>query len=248
MLERWGDSGPNLLCVHGMTSSRRDWVRLATRLAGGFRVYGYDQRGHGDAAGVRGPMTLERSVRDLQEVAAAVGGPIDAIVGHSWGGAVAILAGLRVPARAVIAIDPLIHTTGNWDRDYVDDMQPVFERSGADRERIVREGFAGLNPLDVDGKVHALNAMSIETLRRIGSENEADSGGIDLRDRMVDYPLPLYLALADPAESIVAADDIDFIRRRGGSNVTIRVFAGEDHCLHRSAFEEFARSVEAALG
>jgi pimeloyl-ACP methyl ester carboxylesterase len=248
VLERWGDAGPNLLCVHGLTSSRRGWVRFANRFGSAYRVYAYDQRGHGDAAGVHGPMTLDRCVRDLEAVVKAIPGPIDALIGHSWGGAVVILGGLRIPARTVIAVDPLVRVTGaNWDAEFVDELRPIFEHTGAERERAVREAYAGLDPLDLAGKVHAMRSMSIEPIRRLGSENGADAGGIDLRERMVNYPLPLYLALADAADSIVVPSDVDFIRAQGGSNVTIRVFPGEGHSLHRSAFDAFSSSVEAFL-
>ena len=58
-LEQWGESGPAIVCVHGIGSSRKSWVRTAEALAGSFRVFAYDQRGHGDSATVAGPMTSE---------------------------------------------------------------------------------------------------------------------------------------------------------------------------------------------
>src|ERR1700677_2426453 len=72
-LERWGDSGPVMLCVHGMTSSRKAWLRLAQRFADRYQVMAYDQRGHGDSVAIPGPMTLERGVQDLRDVAAVAG-------------------------------------------------------------------------------------------------------------------------------------------------------------------------------
>ena len=206
VLERWGDAGPNLLCVHGMMSSRRGWARFATRFALAYRVWAYDQRGHGDAAAVDGPMTLAQSVADLQTVCDAIPGPIDALAGHSWGGAVVILAGLRVPARTVIAIDPLIHQpAGDWEKDYVNDQRPIFEKTGADREAEILASFTDADELDVAGKIHAMRTMRLETIERIGRENGVDEGKWDLREQLVNYPLPLFIALADPAETIVAA-------------------------------------------
>ncbi|MDQ2858293.1 MAG: alpha/beta hydrolase, partial [Candidatus Eremiobacteraeota bacterium] len=76
VLETWGTSGPAMVCVHGITSSRRSWTRLGERLAPHCRVFAYDQRGHGDAATAPGPMTLERGVADLERVVAAVGGRV----------------------------------------------------------------------------------------------------------------------------------------------------------------------------
>ena len=57
--------GPLIVAVHGMTSSRKSWQRLAEHWNGRARVAAYDQRGHGDSAAVSGPMALERGVADL---------------------------------------------------------------------------------------------------------------------------------------------------------------------------------------
>ena len=107
-IESWGRSGPVLLGIHGMTSSRKSWERLANFFDGRFRMVAYDQRGHGDSAGITGPMSLERGVRDLENVVAALGEPVDALVGHSWGGAIAIAGGRRLPVQRVVAIDPMV--------------------------------------------------------------------------------------------------------------------------------------------
>jgi len=45
ILEVWGERGPTIVCVHGMTSSRKAWTRLAERFDGRCRVAAYDQRG-----------------------------------------------------------------------------------------------------------------------------------------------------------------------------------------------------------
>ncbi|MDQ6779717.1 MAG: alpha/beta hydrolase, partial [Candidatus Eremiobacteraeota bacterium] len=93
-LESWGKRGSAVLCVHGITSSRKAWLRTAHVLGERFRVFAYDQRGHGDSAAVTGNMSLERSLADVRDVAAAIGEPV-ALIGHSWGGAVVLLAGLE---------------------------------------------------------------------------------------------------------------------------------------------------------
>jgi pimeloyl-ACP methyl ester carboxylesterase len=106
-LERWGDSGPAILAIHGMTGSRKAWEQLAARYGNSARVYAYDQRGHGDASS-GGPMTLHRSLLDLYNVVSSVPGGADTLIGHSWGGAIAILGGRRFDVKRVIAIDPMI--------------------------------------------------------------------------------------------------------------------------------------------
>ncbi|MDQ6943208.1 MAG: alpha/beta fold hydrolase, partial [Candidatus Eremiobacteraeota bacterium] len=86
-VECWGDAGPAILCVHGISSSRRDFTRLGEALASTHRVFAYDQRGHGDAE-TDAPLTLDALAADLRSVADSIG-TVAAVVGHSWGGAVA---------------------------------------------------------------------------------------------------------------------------------------------------------------
>jgi pimeloyl-ACP methyl ester carboxylesterase len=40
-LESWGTSGPAVICVHGITSSRKSWERTALALQKSFTVFAY---------------------------------------------------------------------------------------------------------------------------------------------------------------------------------------------------------------
>jgi pimeloyl-ACP methyl ester carboxylesterase len=247
-LEQWGDSGPGILCVHGIASSRKSWVRTAETLAANYRVFAYDQRGHGDSAGVAGPMTHAQSVRDLLAVERAIDGDVFALIGHSWGGAIVLRGGHEIPGVRVIAIDPMIHQApGAWASDFVEDLVPLLALPLGEREAAIREMFAGSAPVEIDAKVHALRAMTIDPIVALGAENGADAGQWDLREIVRNYPRPLSLLLADPLDSVVFPDDVAFVRAHGGPNVTIVVFEGEGHTLHRSAFERFAAVTAAAL-
>jgi len=247
-LEDWGGTGPILLCIHGIGSSRASWKRTADALAGSFRVFAYDQRGHGDSAKLWGPMTLDQSVADCVAVADAIAEPIRALVGHSWGGAVALLAGPKIATTSVVAIDPLIHQQpGTWYADYVHDLEPLLNTPPERRVEKIRAMFAGLPPVEIAAKVHALQHMSIRPIVRLGEQNRADMGLWDLRIDLRRYPLPLLLLLADPAESVVPESDLWILRETLGPNATIEVFEGEGHTLHRTAFERYVRSLTAFL-
>jgi pimeloyl-ACP methyl ester carboxylesterase len=240
-VDQWGERGPILLCVHGITSSRAAWRRTAEYFSSDYRVVAYDQRGHGDSAGVAGPMTLERSLADLAAVAESLAGPIRGLIGHSWGGAVAILGGRRIACERVIAIDPMLHQAPRmWAADFVDDVRGVLAVPPAQRGTAIREMFAALPPVEIDAKVHAMQSMRIESIEALGTENGADDGKWDLRDALRDYPKPLFMPLADPSDSVVLPADLAFAREHGGPNVTIEIFTGEGHSLQRTAFERFA--------
>src|SRR5215472_11342922 len=115
VLETWGDTGPIVVCIHGMTSSRKAWARLAQRFSGRYRIAAYDQRGHGDAANVRGPMRLAQQVDDFSVVLDAIGEGALGVIGHSWGGAIAIVGGRNTNVQRVVAIDPVLRVIpGTW--------------------------------------------------------------------------------------------------------------------------------------
>lgn len=104
---RWGDvaAQPCVLLAHGWSSYALrflPWVH-ALREAG-YAVIGFDQPGHGRSDG--GQCTLVCFVRTLSAIAARHGS-FEAIVGHSMGGAAAMLAlADGVAARRAILIAP----------------------------------------------------------------------------------------------------------------------------------------------
>ncbi len=240
-VECWGDAGPAILCVHGIGSSRRDFARLGEALASTHRVFAYDQRGHGDAE-TAAPMTLDVLAADLRSVADSIG-TVAAVVGHSWGGAVALVGGPKI-ARALVLVDPMIRVApGTFETEYVAGLAPVLaHRPGSARDAAVRELFADADPRDRDGKVHAMRALEVETLRRLGSDNRADEGGWDVRPRLAALKIPTTVLLAE-IESVVAADDLAHV----SAQVRIETFAGQGHTLHRSAFDRFADAVREAV-
>jgi pimeloyl-ACP methyl ester carboxylesterase len=247
-IETWGDRGPALLCIHGMTGSRRAWVRLAQRLSGKYRVIAYDQRGHGDSASVRGPMRLDTQVADLQRVFSAIGSDALALLGHSWGGAIAILGGRKAPVRGVMAIDPVLRVMpGTFRSDYVEDAEAMAALAPAAREQMVRESYLAWHPLDIEGKWHAVRAMTAEPIARLGSENRVDEGGWNILDAVSDYPKPLRIFAAGPDDSVMSREDVAHVRAAGGPNVRVSEYPSGGHNLHRSAFDAFATEAEAFL-
>lgn len=246
-LQSWGTSGPAVVCVHGITSSRRSWERTALALEESFRVFAYDQRGHGDSADVPGPMTLAQSLDDLRAVVNAVGEPVS-LIGHSWGGAVAVLGGRERFATRVVAVDPMIYVpAGIWHKEYLEDVERDFSLSPAALEADLRRRLSSWHERDVEGKLHAVKRMRAQTIARLGSENRVDEGGWDLRPSMVDYPTRVLVLAASPAESVMSEEDLAFLRARAGPNVTIVSFDDQGHNLHRTAFERYLAQTKAFL-
>lgn len=243
MVEQWGERGPVVLCVHGMTSSRRAWERLAHHLDGRYRTIAYDQRGHGDSANVDGSMALQRGIRDVENVVTAVGLPIDLLIGHSWGGAIAIEAGLRIPVWRVAAIDPMIRQVDeSWYNEFLDELRDQFSHEGEARDAHIRAAYENWAPVDVEAKVHAVRAMTIMPIEALMLENPPEAW--DLRDAIARYDKSLLLAMAARGESINDAATLEEIERRHAGGVEIASFPGAGHNIQRTAFDAFAKTLD----
>ena len=95
----WGGDGPPVLALHGLASSAHWYDIVAPLLRDRYRIICPDQRGHGQT-------TQAREGYDWQSVASDAVGLMDhlgvseaAILGHSWGGNVAINVASRFPER-----------------------------------------------------------------------------------------------------------------------------------------------------
>ena len=95
---REAGSGPGVVCVHSNASSAGQWRALMEMLAPKFHVLAADSYGAGKSP-PRPPNTMLRDeVALLEPVFARAGDPF-ALVGHSYGGAVALVAAALHPKR-----------------------------------------------------------------------------------------------------------------------------------------------------
>jgi pimeloyl-ACP methyl ester carboxylesterase len=108
---RVAGDGPAVLCLHSTGSSSRQWTRLAQRLSPRHRVIAADLVAHGKSRPwARGEApSIEAELDALSAVVEAHAGPMH-VVGHSYGGAVAIRLALRHPGRiaTVSAFEPVM--------------------------------------------------------------------------------------------------------------------------------------------
>jgi pimeloyl-ACP methyl ester carboxylesterase len=101
--------GPGLVCLHSNASTSGQWKPLAQRLSWRHRVLAPDLYGAGRSPEWRWQrhLTLADEAELIEPVLARAGTPL-ALVGHSYGGAVALVAALRQPRRvgALVLYEP----------------------------------------------------------------------------------------------------------------------------------------------
>lgn len=129
---RWPGTGPRILLAHGWGSHPGRFAPMADMLrAAGADLVAFDAPGHGASSGWRA--TMPEFARTMR-VVADQHGPLDAVVGHSLGGAAAIFAagrGLAVDRIVTVATPSAV---GGW----LDQLRDALELSTR-VDRMLRE-------------------------------------------------------------------------------------------------------------
>ena len=86
----WGGSGRPAVFLHGLASNSHIWDMVAPLLAEHFAVVALDQRSHGESAGPDDGYDFATIAGDLRLFIEALGLERPLLVGHSWGGNVAL--------------------------------------------------------------------------------------------------------------------------------------------------------------
>jgi pimeloyl-ACP methyl ester carboxylesterase len=194
---RIAGSGPPVVLIHGMVNSSRHWERVALQLAERHTVIAPDLLGHGDSATPRGDYSLGAHAASIRDLLSAIGIERASIVGHSYGGGVAMQFFWQFPQRterlALISsgglgreVSPLLRSMA------LPGMSKVL--AAAAHPRVVRALAAGgpqpravaraLRPLSSPGTREAF----LQTLRSV----------IDVRGQRVSATDRLYLLEAMP--------------------------------------------------
>jgi esterase len=97
-----------MLVLHGILGSGNNFATLARRLAAACPAWGFalvDLRMHGQSTGAPPPHTLAAAANDLAGVAAALDAPVLGVMGHSFGGKVALAYAAEAPLDQAWVLD-----------------------------------------------------------------------------------------------------------------------------------------------
>src|SRR5690606_14596399 len=92
--ERW------MLVLHGIYGQGRNWASVARRFVRERPAWGFmlvDLRLHGASTGFEPPHTVPRCAEDVAALAETLGAPVEGVLGHSFGGKVALLYAALAP-------------------------------------------------------------------------------------------------------------------------------------------------------
>lgn len=83
-------SGPAVLFIHGLTGSHRHWAHLVSALDTDYRIVAPDLFGHGASAKLMGDYSLGAHAATMRDLLDRLGIDRVTLVGHSFGGGIAI--------------------------------------------------------------------------------------------------------------------------------------------------------------
>lgn len=241
------------LFLHGILGSRSNWRTLARRWVqkrSGWGSVLVDLRMHGDSQDFPPPHTVETAARDLLELDGAVDGPLRAVLGHSFGGKVALAhAAERPELEELWIVDSLPgarpDARGSEDTLEVVDMLGRLPRRWDDREefvaRVVSEGR--------EENLARWLAMNLASIDGGGYELRLDLGAIGAllddyfaRDlwHVVESPpgaMQVHVVIGDRS-SVFEAEDRERARRAAEANDRVHVHVVDaGHWVHVEAPE-----------
>jgi pimeloyl-ACP methyl ester carboxylesterase len=232
----WGEAGTPLLLLHGITSSARGWWRVAPELVAlGYHVYAFDLPGHGQSQLADG----HRIDQIADRIAQALGSleldrPV--VIGHSWGGAVALQLSASIAVARLVLVDPLLAMTTERGAlrlpTYLEGlgMPPEQTLSG------IRAANPGWHECDFIWKGEALQLCRADAVRGLF----LGSGDWDLTPLFSQIDAPLLLLLADSQYTIIAPEILAAVEAalRPGLAQLVQV-EGTDHNMFRAGYAPF---------
>ena len=232
------ESQPNLLIVHGLFGSGRNWGVIGKRLSDSYRVTAPDLRNHGLS-----PWYDTHSYEDMAEDLAPLAG--GDVVGHSMGGKAAMVLALTRPERVqrLIVADIAPVAYGHSQIHNIEAMQ------GVDLSQVTRRSEAG-ELLDVKPDVRSFLLQSLDVKEKrwtlnlgvLAKEMDKILGFPDL-DAQYEGPT---LFLSGAESDYVKTEHRDRIKSLF-PNAKFAKIPGAGHWLHADKPREFEATIRAFL-
>jgi pimeloyl-ACP methyl ester carboxylesterase len=154
-LGSWSSSASPLVLVHGLAASSAFWLRAAEHLSRAHPVLLFDLRGHGRSSVSQSGYTPMRLGEDLLELLDFFALDPVVLVGHSFGGSVALHATLRCPRRIELLV-----VADTRLRVFQPKLTPAAWSQWKQREKRLRKLGLTMDENDPEGGISFLTEMA----------------------------------------------------------------------------------------
>jgi len=230
-VQRLGTEAPTVLFVHGIVVDNMSslYFTLATHVAQKCRALLYDLRGHGRTERPPGGYDLDELLNDL-------GGVLDAedqqapvfLLGHSYGGLLALSFTLRHPDRVagLVLIDPPLPLAG-WGPE----IAAIFGVTGEERDRRIRDAYDGMHGSGETRKRKRLARTANALVHETSLLDDMRASASFTPEEVSTLHCPVLAIYGDSSEIITSADQL----RTLVPHAAIEILPG---CTHLVLFEE----------
>jgi pimeloyl-ACP methyl ester carboxylesterase len=255
-------SGPDVVLVHGITGNMAIWplIDLIDHLAADFRVTYYDLRGHGYSATPPSGYTSADMAGDLRNLQKALGlGPMY-LVGHSFGGVVAMHTAVLFPDQVagLVLSDPYFPGLHELEADITQwegwpEYKQQFDQAGVeisaedwfDVGKLCKQ-VAALTGERLDKFLEKLGKPGLDRLVRLAGT----TCGEDVRavagltpDRMAAVTQPTLALYGEHSPFLATCGHLE----QNLVNCKVALVEGASHLAHEENPAEFVRLVETNL-
>jgi pimeloyl-ACP methyl ester carboxylesterase len=244
----WGASGRRALLLHDSTSSSATWWKVGPALAeAGWRVKAPDLPAHGASPRAGRPLTPDVAARWVARELADR--PIDLVVGHSFGGAVALSLLRHGPEVRALVLDELPGAGSvDWDAEAAQVLAEIAaaRRDPATADQQVRNRQPHWSDRDCRQAVHDLASSCAEEIAA-GMRKRADWPALEAGELTIPT---LVIAAAECTAAVgVGTRLAEATMLRGTDRAAARQIADAfveldgGHCLHRDQPDAWLRAI-----
>ncbi|WP_158963809.1 alpha/beta fold hydrolase [Chachezhania sediminis] len=253
--------GPDVVLIHGSGGNLRDMTfRLAPALADRYRVIVLDRPGFGYSPRMPGRESIADQANILSQAAQALEADKPVVLGHSYGGAVALAWAVRHPDR-LSALVPVASPSQTWDEP----LDPLYQVTSSGIGQVVAvplltafvpdttvaDALLSIFAPEEPPEEYAAHVGPGLTLRRASMA----ANGVQratLRDEIAAL-VPRYGQIAVPTEIVHGTADttvglerhaVPLARAVDGANLT--PVQGAGHMPHHTATDRIAAAVDRA--
>jgi pimeloyl-ACP methyl ester carboxylesterase len=235
-----GGTGPAVVFLHSLAGNAAQWSAQLDHVRKTRRAVAPDLRGHGrsDPPADR-DYTIDAHARDVGLLADALGLERFALVGHSFGGGVALAFAAQQPARVthLVLADPI----GDGTQTPEAEVRPFVEALDSPAYTETIEGYWS----SIAGSDGAVLERLLADLR--GTPRETVVRG--LHAVMAFDPKPALATYRGPTLAIITpSNDFPYSMHRLGAGIPHRVIEGTGHWLQMERPAEFNRILDQFLG
>ena len=242
-LTRWPGAGPEVLLIHGISSSEESWAPVLARLGETFTPVTIDLRGHGQSGRPETGYLYDDYAGDIAAALDALGMRRPLVIGHSLGGLVALWWAAAHPgdAAAIVIEDSPLRSGEEFrpvfDRWIAENAMPVDELAASHREK---------NPGLSEAQARRRAEIMTGTAPQVFTELKADSlahDGVDRVAGLEHIASPILFIHGNPelGGMVPPAEAAAFARRL--PNVEVIGIPDAGHNIHAERPEAFVDAV-----